>query len=104
MEITRESMISEIVENCPEAMPAFQEIGMHCIGCMAAGGEDLETAMMVHGYSAEDVEKDLEGLQTMRNLGRNIAFMVKAISAQKEKEGLPEVEKSFMTHFMDGKE
>ena len=58
----------------------------------------------VHGFTAEDVEKDLEGLQTMRNLGRNIAFMVKAISAQKEKEGLPEVEKSFMTHFMDGKE
>ncbi|MBR0230543.1 MAG: flavodoxin family protein [Erysipelotrichaceae bacterium] len=58
----------------------------------------------VHGFTAADVEKDLEGLQTMRNLGRNIAFMVKAISAQKEKEGLPEVEKSFMTHFMDGKE
>ena len=58
----------------------------------------------VHGFTAEDVEKDLEGLQVMRNLGRNIAFMVKAINAQKEKEGLPEVERTYRTHFMDGKE
>lgn len=58
----------------------------------------------VHGFTAEDVEKDLEGLQVMRNLGRNIAFMVKAINAQKEKEGLPEVERTYSTHFMDGKE
>ncbi len=33
----------------------------------------------VHGFTAEDVEADLEGLQTMRNLGRNMAFMLKAI-------------------------
>lgn len=35
----------------------------------------------VHGFTAEDVEADLEGLQTMRNLGRNMAFLVKAIHA-----------------------
>ena len=33
MEITRETLISEVVENCPQAMPAFQAIGMHCMGC-----------------------------------------------------------------------
>ncbi|MDE7411501.1 MAG: flavodoxin family protein [Paramuribaculum sp.] len=53
----------------------------------------------VHGFSAEDVEKDLEGLQTMRNLGRNAAFLIKAIRAQKEKEGLPEQERTFYTNF-----
>ena len=57
----------------------------------------------VHGFSAEDVEKDLEGLQTMRNLGRNMAFLIKAIAAQKEKEGLPQVEHEFFTSFPDGK-
>ncbi len=35
----------------------------------------------VHGFKAEDVEADLEGLQTMRNLGRNMAFLIKAINA-----------------------
>lgn len=29
---------------------------------------------MVHGVNAEEVKQDLEGLQTMRTLGRNMAF------------------------------
>ncbi len=53
----------------------------------------------VHGFTAEDVEDDLEGLQTMRNLARNMAFLIKAIGAQKEKEGLPPQEHSVFTHF-----
>ena len=57
----------------------------------------------VHGFKAEDVEKDLEGLQTMRNLGRNMAFLIKAIGAEKEKSGLPRVEREFFTSFPDGK-
>lgn len=38
---------------------------------------------MVHGSCAEDVKKDEEGLQTMRNLGRNMAWMLKCIEAGK---------------------
>lgn len=53
----------------------------------------------VHGFTAEDVNADLEGLQTMRNLGRNTAFLIKAIRAQKEKEGLPHQEKDKFTNF-----
>lgn len=57
----------------------------------------------VHGFVAEDVEKDLEGLQTMRNLGRNMAFLIKAINARKETEGVPAQERRFFTSFHDGK-
>ena len=57
----------------------------------------------VHGFSAADVEKGLEGLQTMRNLARNMAFLVKAIGAAREKEGLPQMEHVFFTSFPDGK-
>ncbi|MDE6581476.1 MAG: flavodoxin family protein [Duncaniella sp.] len=53
----------------------------------------------VHGFTAEDVEADLEGLQTMRNLGRNAAFLIKAIRNQKEISGLPEQEQSQFTNF-----
>lgn len=56
----------------------------------------------VHGFTRRDVEKDLEGLQTMRNLGRNMAFMIKAISLGKEKYGLPENENEAFTCFADG--
>lgn len=58
---------------------------------------------MVHGFSAEDVKKDLEGLQTMRNLARNMSFMIKAFSDAKEKYGLPEEEDNAFTSFPDGK-
>ena len=57
----------------------------------------------VHGFSAEDVEKDLEGLQTMRNLARNMAFLIKAIDAEREKSGLPGQEHDHFTSFPDGK-
>lgn len=55
----------------------------------------------VHGQVAEQVEQDPEGLQTMRNLGRNIAFLVKAIAAQKAKEGgVPTQERDHFTNFI----
>ena len=57
----------------------------------------------VHGFTAGDVLKDLEGLQTMRNLARNMAFMIKAFSDAKEKYGLPAVERNAFTSFPDGK-
>lgn len=53
----------------------------------------------VHGFTAKDVENDQEGLQTMRNLARNMAFLIKAIRAQKEKEGLPQQEHDVFTSF-----
>ena len=57
----------------------------------------------VHGFSAEDVKKDLEGLQVMRNLARNMAFLIRAISEAKENGGYPEVERGYFTSFPDGK-
>ncbi len=58
---------------------------------------------MTHGFTPEDVQKDIEGLQTMRNLARNMAFMIKAFKDAKEKYGLPEIENSEYTSFPDGK-
>lgn len=57
----------------------------------------------VHGFSAEDVRKDLEGLQTMRNLARNMVFLIRAIADAKEKYGVPKMERSSFTSFPDGK-
>lgn len=57
----------------------------------------------VHGFTAEDVKKDLEGLQTMRNLARSMSFMIKAFADAKEKYGYPMFEKDSFTSFPDGK-
>lgn len=53
----------------------------------------------VHGFTAEHVEKDLEGIQTMRNLGKNMVFLMRAIAALAEKEGLPEQDRTHFTPF-----
>ncbi len=46
----------------------------------------------VHGNTEEEVLKDEEGLQTMRVLGRNMAFLIRAIAREREASGLPEQE------------
>lgn len=54
----------------------------------------------VHGASGDDAELDKEGMQCMRNLGRNAAFLMKSISLGKAEFGLPEVERGARTNFI----
>ena len=56
---------------------------------------------MVHGNSPEDVEQDLEGLQIMRTLGKNMAWMLRCIEAGKAA-GIttPEAEQKLKTNFI----
>ena len=55
---------------------------------------------MVHGFTPDDVRKDEEGMQTMRTLGRNMAFLMKSIALGKETYGLPEKEPITFTPFI----
>ncbi len=55
---------------------------------------------MVHGNSSEEVKQDLEGMQTMRTLGKNMAFLMKSIKLGKEQFGLPEKEEHIFTNFI----
>ena len=54
----------------------------------------------VHGREKGEAEQDLEGLQTMRTLARNMTFLMKSIALGKEKYGLPEKEEHQWTHFI----
>jgi len=54
----------------------------------------------VHGNTPDEVCKDEEGLQIMRTLGRNMAFLIKRIALGKEKFGLPEKEPRVGTNFI----
>lgn len=57
---------------------------------------------MVHGKTPEDVEQDLEGLQVMRMLGTNMAWMLKCIEAGKAAGiSLPVQEEKMWTNFID---
>ena len=52
----------------------------------------------VHGFTPHDVRKDEEGLQSMRTLGHNMAWMLKSISAGEQP--IPAVEPWQPTHFI----
>ncbi len=54
----------------------------------------------VHGRAPGDASQDLEGLQTMRTLARNMSFLMKSIELGKEKYGLPEKEPVQRTSFI----
>ncbi len=54
----------------------------------------------VHGNNAEEVLQDKEGMQIMRTLGRNMAFLIKSIQLGKEQFGLPEKEARVGTNFI----
>ncbi len=54
----------------------------------------------IHGNNAEQAQQDLEGMQTMRVLARNMAFLMKSIALGKEAFGLPEKEPKVGTNFI----
>ena len=54
----------------------------------------------VHGCAPGEAAQDAEGLQTMRTLARNMAFLMKSIALGRERYGLPEREKSIPTNFI----
>lgn len=56
---------------------------------------------MTHGFTPEDVVQDLEGIQTLKNLGKNMAYFLKCKEAG-EKAGIkrPEVPEAVRTHFI----
>ncbi len=56
---------------------------------------------LVHGAAPGEAEQDAEGLQTMRNLARNLAWMMKCFEAGKEAGiTLPETERTYKTNFI----
>lgn len=54
----------------------------------------------VHGYNKTDVLADSEGCETIRNMARNMAFLIRAIQGQKESAGLPDTKKATLLPFI----
>lgn len=55
--ITKDTVIGDILDLAPQTAPIFMSIGMHCLGCPASRGETVEEACYVHGI---DVDKLVE--------------------------------------------
>jgi multimeric flavodoxin WrbA len=77
----------------------FDELNKYFMNCgMAVAASQYWNS--VHGRTPGEASKDLEGLQTMRTLARNMTFLMKSIALGKEKYGLPEKEAWTPTHFI----
>jgi multimeric flavodoxin WrbA len=53
-----------------------------------------------HGFTPEEVRQDAEGMQIMRTLGKNMAWMLKAIAKEGTAEIAAQQEKGVMTNFI----
>lgn len=54
-----------------------------------------------HGFTPDEVRRDLEGLQTMKMLGQNMAWLLKCIDYAKKTHPHPELEARIATNFID---
>ena len=54
----------------------------------------------IHGSKPGDAQQDAEGIATMRNLAKNMAFLIKSIRLGKETYGMPEYDKQQITNFI----
>ena len=53
--ITKDTIIGDILDVAPQTAPIFLSIGMHCLGCPSSRGETVEEACMVHGVDADEL-------------------------------------------------
>ena len=59
MQITKTSIIGDVLDFDNGTAKFFFEIGMHCLGCPASRGETIEQACAVHGTDADELVKKL---------------------------------------------
>ena len=63
-QVTKDTIIGQVLQIAPESAPLFFNIGMHCLGCPHSQSETIEEACMVHGADCEElVERINEMIQ-----------------------------------------
>ena len=60
MEITKETLIGEMLEQDMGIAYVLMQCGMHCVGCPSSIGESLEEACIVHGLDADAVMAQIQ--------------------------------------------
>ena len=66
-QITKDTIIMDVLRIDPETAPFFLEIGMHCLGCPSASGESIEQAAMVHGVDADELVGKINSFLASKN-------------------------------------
>lgn len=53
MQVTKDSLIGDVLDADRSTAQYFLEMGMHCLGCPSARGETIEQACQVHGVDCD---------------------------------------------------
>ena len=59
VQVTRETMIGELLNIDQNVAPILLSIGMHCLGCPSSQMETIEEAAMVHGIDPDALVKEI---------------------------------------------
>ena len=54
-QVTKETMIGELLQIDSNVAPLLLNIGMHCLGCPSSQMETIAEAAMVHGIDPDDL-------------------------------------------------
>ena len=60
--ITKEMGILDVVQQYPETIEVFSQLGFGCLGCAAARFENLEAGARVHGFDPDEMVADINAL------------------------------------------
>ncbi|MCR5097628.1 MAG: DUF1858 domain-containing protein [Lachnospiraceae bacterium] len=58
-QVSKETLIGELLQIDQDIAPILFGIGMHCLGCPASQMESLEEAAMVHGINPDDLVDEI---------------------------------------------
>ena len=67
MQITKSSIIGDVLDYAPDTAQFFFAIGMHCLGCPSARGESIADACAVHGTDADELIKKINDYLASKN-------------------------------------
>ena len=58
-QITKDTVIGDILDMDESTAPFLLEMGMHCLGCPASRGQSVEEACQVHGVDADELVRKI---------------------------------------------
>ena len=59
-QVTKDTMIGDLLKIDAGVAPILMGIGMHCVGCPSSAGETLEEAAMVHGIDPDMLIEEIQ--------------------------------------------
>ncbi len=68
MTITKDMIISEVLNMDQGTVPIFFKNGLHCLGCVMASGETIEEACVVHGIDCDQLIFELNNYFEVKDL------------------------------------